>query len=204
MNRLIQSVATNALKTVYPLNIVTDQSGGGAPYQKLFSPMSSDEPLVYYTDIRFLVPTTIDDLRSQTGQKGADRAKLRDAFTELTGADPVTGLQMLDLCLPFLAEMGQGSWQQGTGVKPNEVIVEVTCAVNPNAVWKSLLEPTLNDTFQLPKGKKGTAANIWGDVLIQNDQLQEKMKKDGIESWLRMLKMIYHYSNNLSKKRNGL
>ncbi|MFL2978650.1 MAG: hypothetical protein ACJZ59_06310 [Candidatus Thalassarchaeaceae archaeon] len=76
--------------------------------------------------------------------------------------------------------------------------------MNPNAVWKSLLEPTLNDTFQLPKGKKGTAANIWGDVLIKNDQLQEKMKKDGIESWLRMLKMIYHYSNNLSKKRNGL
>ena len=76
MNRLIQSVATNALKTVYPLDLITDQSGDGAPYQKLFSPLTSDEPLVYYTDIRFLVPTSIDKLRMMTGQRGADRGKL--------------------------------------------------------------------------------------------------------------------------------
>jgi len=204
MNRLIQSVATNALKTVYPLDLITDQSGDGAPYQKLFSPLNSDEPLVYYTDIRFLVPTSIDKLRMLTGQRGADRGKLRDAFTELTGADPVTGLSVLDLCMPFLADLGAGSWQQGTGVKENEVIVEVTCAVNPNAVWKNLLAPTFNDVFQLPKGKNGTAANIWGDVLMDNSQLQDKMEKDGIGHYLRLLKMVYHYSNRMSRKKNDM
>ena len=60
MNRLIQSVATNALKTVYPLDLITDQSGEGAPYQKLFSPMTSDEPLVYNTCLLYTSPSPRD------------------------------------------------------------------------------------------------------------------------------------------------
>ena len=91
----------------------------------------------------------------------------------------VTGLQVLDLCLPFLAEMGQGSWQQGTESSPTKSLLKLLVQSTLTLYGRVLLEPTLNDTFQLPKGK-GTAANIWGDVLIQNDQLQEKMKKDGM------------------------
>ena len=41
-------------------------------------------------------------------------------------------------------------------------------AVDPARVWKALLEPTLDEIFDMPKGGKGTAANIWGDVFIQN------------------------------------
>ena len=52
-------------------------------------------------------------------------------------------------------------------------------AVDPARVWKALLEPTLDEIFDMPKGGKGTAANIWGDVFIQNEALHDKMKKDG-------------------------
>ena len=117
------------------------------------------------------MPNSIDQMRMLTGQRGADRSRMREAFTELTGADPVTGLSILDLCLPFAGDMGEGTWQTGTGIRMDEVIVEVTCAVNPAAVWKHLLDCTADQTFTTVKGNKGTAANV-GDVLMQNEQLQ--------------------------------
>jgi len=129
---------------------------------------------------------------------------MRDAFTELSGADPVTGLSILDLCLPFMADLGQGTWQDGTGIRQDEVIVEVTCAVNPNIVWKNLIEITTHETFQLPRGKLGTAANIWGDVLMENDKLHERFHKDGLDHWLRLLKLIYHYSDAATRKKHNL
>ena len=205
MTRIIQSVTMNAMKTVFPLETVQSKaSEGSAPYAGLFSVEGREQPLVYYTDIRFLVPNSIDQLRMLTGQRGADRSRMREAFTELTGADPVTGLSILDLCLPFAGDMGEGTWQTGTGIRMDEVIVEVTCAVNPAAVWKHLLDCTADQTFTTVKGNKGTAANVWGDVLIQNEQLHDRFKKDGLDHWLRLLKMIYHYADHHSRKKNGL
>lgn len=205
MTRIIQSVTMNAMKTVFPLETVQSKaSEGSAPYAGLFSVEGREQPLVYYTDIRFLVPNSIDQMRMLTGQRGADRSRMREAFTELTGADPVTGLSILDLCLPFAGDMGEGTWQTGTGIRMDEVIVEVTCAVNPAAVWKHLLDCTADQTFTTVKGNKGTAANVWGDVLMQNEQLHERFKKDGLDHWLRLLKMIYHYADHHSRKKNGL
>tara|TARA_B100000900_G_scaffold382557_2_gene369826 strand:- start:6244 stop:8253 length:2010 start_codon:yes stop_codon:yes gene_type:complete len=205
MTRIIQSVTMNAMKTVFPLETVQSKaSEGSAPYAGLFSVEGREQPLVYYTDIRFLVPNSIDQLRMLTGQRGADRSRMREAFTELTGADPVTGLSILDLCLPFAGDMGEGTWQTGTGIRMDEVIVEVTCAVNPAAVWKHLLDCTADQTFTTVKGNKGTAANVWGDVLMQNEQLHDRFKKDGLDHWLRLLKMIYHYADHHSRKKNGL
>ena len=205
MTRIIQSVTMNAMKTVFPLETVQSKaSEGSAPYAGLFSVEGREQPLVYYTDIRFLVPNSIDQMRMLTGQRGADRSRMREAFTELTGADPVTGLSILDLCLPFAGDMGEGTWQTGTGIRMDEVIVEVTCAVNPAAVWKHLLDCTAGQTFTTVKGNKGTAANVWGDVLMQNEQLHDRFKKDGLDHWLRLLKMIYHYSDHHSRKKNGL
>ena len=71
--------------------------------------------------------------------------------------------------------LGEESWQTGTGLNEDEIIVEVTMAVNPAIVWKELLEPTTREIFDLPKGKKGTAANVWGDMFMTNDALHEKM-----------------------------
>jgi len=205
MTRIIQSVTMNAMKTVFPLETVQSKaSEGSAPYAGLFSVEGREQPLVYYTDIRFLVPNSIDQMRMLTGQRGADRSRMREAFTELTGADPVTGLSILDLCLPFAGDMGEGTWQTGTGIRMDEVIVEVTCAVNPAAVWKHLLDCTADQTFTTVKGNKGTAANVWGDVLMQNEQLHDRFKKDGLDHWLRLLKMIYHYADHHSRKKNGL
>ena len=83
----------NAMKTVFPLETVQSKAAeGSAPYAGLFSVEGREQPLVYYTDIRFLVPNSIDQMRMLTGQRGADRSRMREAFTELTGADPVTGL----------------------------------------------------------------------------------------------------------------
>jgi hypothetical protein len=205
MTRIIQSVTMNAMKTVFPLETVQARAAeGSAPYAGLFSVEGREQPLVYYTDIRFLVPNSIDQMRMLTGQRGADRSRMREAFTELTGADPVTGLSILDLCLPFAGDMGEGTWQTGTGIRMDEVIVEVTCAVNPAAVWKHLLDCTADQTFTTVKGNKGTAANVWGDVLMQNEQLHDRFKKDGLDHWLRLLKMIYHYADHHSRKKNGL
>jgi hypothetical protein len=205
MTRIIQSVTMNAMKTVFPLETVQSKaSEGSAPYAGLFSVEGREQPLVYYTDIRFLVPNSIDQMRMLTGQRGADRSRMREAFTELTGADPVTGLSILDLCLPFAGDMGEGTWQTGTGIRMDEVIVEVTCAVNPAAVWKHLLDCTADQTFTTVKGNKGTAANVWGDVLMQNEQLHDRFKKDGLDHWLRLLRMIYHYADHHSRKKNGL
>ena len=99
---------------------------------------NSEQALVYYTDIRFLVPTSIDKLRTITGARGADRGRMREAYGNMTGADPMTGLSIIDLCLPFLADMGEESWQTGTGLNEDEIIVEVTMVVNPAIVWKNL------------------------------------------------------------------
>ena len=60
MRRCVQSIATNALKTVYPLELL-GETADAAPYAHIFA-KDSDNPLVYYTDIRFLVPTSIDKL----------------------------------------------------------------------------------------------------------------------------------------------
>ena len=42
---------------------------------------------------------------------------MREAFAEMTGADPLTALSVSDVCLPFLADLGEDSWQTGTGAE---------------------------------------------------------------------------------------
>ena len=116
----------------------------------------------------------------------------------------MTGLSIIDLCLPFLADMGEESWQTGTGLNEDEIIVEVTMAVNPAIVWKNLLEPTTNEVFDLPKGKKGTSANVWGDMFMSNEPLHDKMVKDGQGHYLNLLRLCYHWSNDKSKEIHGL
>ena len=202
MRRVVQSIATNALKTIYPL-VDLGESGDEAPYSHIFG-ARDENPLVYYTDIRFLVPTSIDKMRHTIGARGADRGRMREAFSALTNADPMTSLSIQDICLPFLADLGKDSWQTGTGLNEDEIIVEVTMAVNPSRVWRALLEPTTKTTFDLPKGKKGTAANLWGDIFIHNDTLHQRMERDGLSHYLRLLKMAYHWSNDESKKKHGL
>ena len=202
MRRIVQSIATNALKTIYPIDLL-GESAGSAPYSHIFG-AKDDNPLVYYTDIRFLVPTSIDKLRSITGSRGADRGRMREAYTSLTNADPMTSLSIQDLTLPFLADLGNDSWQTGTGIKESEVIIEVTMAVNPARVWRSLLEPTTKEVFDLPKGNKGTAANLWGDIFITNEALHDKMERDNLGHYLKLLKLAYHWSNDESKKIHGL
>jgi len=198
IRRIVQSIATNALKTLYPMDMLGEQ-GGDRPYEHIFAPKNPEDIIVYYTDIRFLVPTSIDKLRTITGSSGADRGRMRDAFAAMTGADPMTGLSILDLCLPFLADLGPDSWQTGTGLNEDEIIVEVTMAINPAMVWKNLLEPTTDEVFDLPKGKKGTAANVWGDLFMFNNALHEKMEKDGEDHYLNLLKLCYHWSHEKAK-----
>jgi hypothetical protein len=202
MRRIVQSIATNALKTIYPIAEL-GETAGSAPYSHIFG-AKDDNPLVYYTDIRFLVPTSIDKLRTITGSRGADRGRMREAYTSLTNADAMTSLSIQDLTLPFLADLGEDSWQTGTGLKETEVIIEVTMAVNPGRVWKALLEPTTSEVFDLPKGNKGTAANLWGDIFINNEALHDKMKRDNLGHYLKLLKMAYHWSNDEAKKIHGL
>ena len=129
---------------------------------------------------------------------------MREAYTGLTNADAMTSLSIQDLCLPFLADLGEDSWQTGTGLKEGEVIVEVTMAVNPALVWRALLEPTTQETFDLPKGHKGTAANLWGDIFISNEALHAKMERDGLGHYLNLLKMAYHWSNDEARKIHKL
>ena len=204
MRRVVQSIATNAMKSLFPYDMLGEK-GVQTPFAHIFSPdRASEQPLVYYTDIRFLVPTSIDKLRSVAGAKGADRGRMREAFAEMTGVDPMTALSISDLCLPFLADLGPDSWQTGTGVNEDEIIVEVTLAVNPAVVWKNLLEPTTDEIFDLPKGKKGTAANIWGDIFINNTALHDRMSKDGQGGYLNLLKLAYHWSNDKARKEHKL
>jgi hypothetical protein len=202
MRRCVQSIATNALKTVYPLSDL-GETADAAPYSHVFA-SKDDNPMVYYTDIRFIVPTSIDKLRNITGARGADRGRMREAFNSLTNADPMTSLSIQDVCLPFLADMGEDSWQTGTGLNENEIIVEVTMAVNPALVWRSLLEPATKEVFDLPKGNQGTAANLWGDIFIENETLHARMQKDGLGHYLRLLKMAFHWANDESRKIHGL
>jgi hypothetical protein len=202
MRRCVQSIATNALKTVYPL-VDLGETGDAAPYSHIFG-ARDDNPLVYYTDIRFLVPTSIDKLRNITGSRGADRGRMREAYTSLTAADPMTSLSIQDICLPFLADLGEDSWQTGTGLNENEIIVEVTMAVNPARVWKAILDPTVKEVFDLPKGKKGTAANLWGDIFMENETLHAKMERDGLGHYLRLLKLAFHWANDEARKEHGL
>jgi hypothetical protein len=202
MRRCVQSIATNALKTVYPLSDL-GETADSAPYSHVFA-SKDDNPMVYYTDIRFIVPTSIDKLRNITGARGADRGRMREAFNALTNADPMTSLSIQDVCLPFLADMGDDSWQTGTGLNENEIIVEVTMAVNPALVWRSLLEPATKEVFDLPKGNQGTAANLWGDIFIENETLHARMEKDGLGHYLRLLKLAFHWANDESRKIHGL
>ena len=202
MRRCVQSIATNALKTVYPLSEL-GETADAAPYSHIFA-SKDDNPMVYYTDIRFIVPTSIDKLRNITGARGADRGRMREAFSGLTNADPMTSLSIQDVCLPFLADMGEDSWQTGTGLNENEIIVEVTMAVNPALVWRSLLEPATKEVFDLPKGNQGTAANLWGDIFIENETLHSRMQKDGLGHYLRLLKLAFHWANDESRKIHGL
>jgi hypothetical protein len=178
-------------------------SAGPAPFEHIFN-SSDDNPLVYYTDVRFLVPTSIDKLRFQTASRGADRGRMREAYAALTNADPMTSLSIQDLCLPFLADLGDDTWQTGTGINENEIIVEVTMAVNPARVWRAYLDPTVKEVFDMPKGDKGTAAQLWGDVFMTNEVLHDKMVKDGNEHYLKLLKMAYHWSHNESQKLHKL
>ena len=202
MRRCVQSIATNALKTVYPLSDL-GETADAAPYSHIFA-SKDDNPMVYYTDIRFIVPTSIDKLRNITGARGADRGRMREAFNGLTNADPMTSLSIQDVCLPFLADMGDDSWQTGTGLNENEIIVEVTMAVNPALVWRSLLEPATKEVFDLPKGNQGTAANLWGDIFIESETLHARMQKDGLGHYLRLLKLAFHWANDESRKIHGL
>ena len=200
IRRCIQSIGTNALKTLYRLDDLGEVPGQ-SPFKHIFAP-EDGKPYVYFTDIRFLVPNSIDQMRTLVGSKGADRGRMREAFSEMTGADPLTALSISDVCLPFLADLGEDSWQTGTGLNTDEIIVEVTMAVDPARVWKALLEPTLDEIFDMPKGGKGTAANIWGDVFIQNEALHDKMRKDGQADFLKILQLAYNWSNNNSRKRH--
>ena len=129
---------------------------------------------------------------------------MREAYAGLTAADPMTSLSIQDLCLPFLADLGEDTWQTGTGINENEIVVEVTMAVNPGRVWRSYLEPTTKEVFDMPKGDKGTAAQLWGDVFMTNEVLHDKMKKDGNEHYLNLLKMAYHWSNNEAQKEHKI
>lgn len=204
MELLIQNTAVNALKTLVPMSkLGVNKNHDEAQYQHLFDATLKD-PLIYYTDIRFLVPTSIDKLRHLTGSRGADRGKLREEFAALTGADPVTSLSVLDICLPFMAELGEDSWQTGTGCRENEITVEVTMALNPAQIWKNLLQPTTEHLFNLPKGEKGTAAQLWGENLVNNSALGERMNKDGIGNYHDILKLCYYWSHNASKKKHKL
>ena len=117
---------------------------------------------------------------------------------------PARGPGIEILCLPFLADLGEESWQTGTGLNEDEIIVEVTMAVNPAIVWKELLEPTTREIFDLPKGKKGTAANVWGDMFMTNDALHEKMTKDGQGHYLNLLRLCYNWSNDKAHDIHGL
>lgn len=202
MRRCIQSIATNALKTIYPLSDL-GESGDPAPYDHIFGAKDGN-PLVYYTDIRFLVPTSIDKMRTMTGSRGADRGRMREAYAAMTNADPMTSLSIQDVCLPFLADLGDDSWQTGTGLSEDEIIVEVTMAVNPARVWRALLDPTTKNVFDLPKGKKGTAANLWGDIFIENEVLHQRMERDGLGHYLRLLKLGFHWANDEARKKHGL
>ena len=202
MRRCIQSIATNALKTIYPLSDL-GESGDPAPYDHIFGSKDGN-PLVYYTDIRFLVPTSIDKMRTMTGSRGADRGRMREAYEAMTNADPMTSLSIQDVCLPFLADLGEDSWQTGTGLSEDEIIVEVTMAVNPARVWRALLDPTTKNVFDLPKGKKGTAANLWGDIFIENEVLHQRMERDGLGHYLRLLKLGFHWANDEARKKHGL
>ena len=200
IRRCIQSIGTNALKTLYRLDDL-GEIPGQSPFKHIFAP-EDGKPFVYFTDLRFLVPNSIDQMRTLVGSKGADRGRMRDAFAEMTGADPLTALSISDICLPFLADMGEDTWQTGTGLNTDEIIVEVTMAVDPARVWKSMLEPTLDEVFDMPKGGKGTAANIWGDVFIQNEALHDRMRKDGQGEFLKILQLAYNWSNDHSRKRH--
>ncbi|MEC7988569.1 MAG: hypothetical protein VX151_01355, partial [Candidatus Thermoplasmatota archaeon] len=71
-------------------------------------------------------------------------------------------------------------------------------------VWRSYLEPTTKEVFDMPKGDKGTAAQLWGDVFMTNEVLHDKMRKDGNEHYLNLLKMAYHWSNNEAQKEHKL
>ena len=77
-------------------------------------------------------------------------------------------------------------------------------AVNPARVWRALLEPTTQEVFDLPKGNKGTAANLWGDIFMGNEALHDKMKRDNLGHYLKLLKLAYHWSNDEAKKIHGL
>ena len=54
------------------------------------------------------------------------------------------------------------------------------------------------------KGDKGTAAQLWGDVFMTNEVLHDKMRKDGNEHYLNLLKMAYHWSNNEAQREHKL
>ena len=202
MRRIIQTVATNALKTVYPVDLL-GESAGPAPLST-----SSTHPMTtrWCTTPMFASWSRPQSTSyaSKTAARGADRGRMREAYASLTAADPMTSLSIQDLCLPFLADLGEDTWQTGTGINENEIVVEVTMAVNPGRVWRSYLEPTTKEVFDMPKGDKGTAAQLWGDVFMTNEVLHDKMKKDGNEHYLNLLKLAYHWSNNEAQKEHKL
>ena len=117
-----------------------------------------------------------------TGARGADRGRMREAYGQMTGADPMTGLSSSIYVSHSLL-----IWERNPGrqepVNEDEIIVEVTMAVNPAIVWKNLLEPTTNEVFDLPKGKKGTSANVWGDMFMSN----ETASREDDKGWTRTL-----------------
>ena len=132
MRRIIQTVATNALKTVYPLT-------SSANLQDLLRlSTSSTRPTTTHssttrTSVSWSQPPSTN-CGSKPRYHDADRGRMREAYAGLTAADPMTSLSIQDLCLPFLADLGEDTWQTGTGINENEIVVEVTMAVNPMRV----------------------------------------------------------------------
>ena len=204
MNRILESTMTMALKPVMSLDHIAPR--GMNPYEHLFKAEASgnNKQSIFYMEVRFFVPTSIDRLRVISGQTMADREMMRERFGDLTGIDGMTGMSVLDCCMPFAPDLGSDAWQQRTGLREDEVTVEVTFTINPEIVWRTFLEPTIENVHELPRGFVGTAANIWGDAIMTNDKLLDAFKKNNLEHWVTLLRLAYYWSYENATKKHGL
>ena len=59
IRRIVQSIATNALKTLYPMDMLGEQ-GGDRPYEHIFAPKNPEDIIVYYTCLLYTSPSPRD------------------------------------------------------------------------------------------------------------------------------------------------
>ena len=71
----------------------------------------------------------------------------------------MTSLSIQDLCLLFLADLGEDTWQTGTGINENEIVVEVTMAVNP-VRWRPTLSQPPRKSLTCPRATKAPQLNF--------------------------------------------